>query len=134
MAKSVQASLPPMELHSLDSGRTSMDRNRTDGSESNPDASIRMTAVVKEALIEHYGKLEVAALLMRKMDPSQLSRELRDGTFKFDRLDALDAEGKAAVTNALSSVFGKPDDPLTRVRRLIREAKQKLADAEAAVA
>jgi hypothetical protein len=133
MAKSVQASLPPMELHSLDSERSQMDRQRAD-SESSPEASIRMTAVVKEALIEHYGKLEVAALLMRKMDPSQLSRELRDGTFKFDRLDALDADGKAAVTNALSSVFGKPDDPLTRVRRLIREAKQKLADAEAAVA
>src|SRR3982751_851226 len=127
MGKSVQGSLPPMEIHSLD-------QHRTSAPPESPAPSIRMTAVVKEALIYHYGKLEVAALLMRKMDPSQLSPELRDGTFKFDRLDALDADGKAAVTNALSSVFGKPDDPLTRVRRLIREARQKLAEAESAVA
>lgn len=123
-----------MEIHSVESGRTVVDRSRTDGQELSPAPSIGMTAVVKEALLEHYGKLEVAALLMRKMDPSQLSRELRDGTFKFDRLDALDADGKAAVTNALSAAFGKPEDPLTRVRRLLREAKQKLVEAELAVA
>jgi hypothetical protein len=127
MSKSLQAPLPPMEIHSLDHGRTGP-------ASGGPAPSISMTTVVKEALLEHYGKLEVAAVVMRKMDPSQLSRELRDGTFKFERLDALDVEGKAAVTNALSAAFGKPEDPLTRVRRLIREAKQKLAEAESAVA
>lgn len=98
-----------------------------------PASSIPMTAVVKEALLDHYGKLEVAARAMRNMDPSQLSRELKTGDFKFDRLDALDADGKSAVTGALHGAFTQPDDPKAQLRREIRELRAK-ADSVAALA
>jgi len=91
-----------------------------------PVRSIAMTTVVKDALAVHYGKLEVAAREMGDMDPSQLSRELQNGKFRFERLDQLDAAGKAAVSNALQVAFGKPDDPKARARRLIAEAKARL--------
>lgn len=99
-----------------------------------PAPSIAMTSVVKEALTTHYVKLENAARAMGNMDPSQLSRDLRTGAFKFERLDALDQDGKAAVTDALQLAFGHPDDPKARVHRLIREGRRILDELAEAVA
>lgn len=99
-----------------------------------PSQSIAMTSVVKEALTAHYVKLENAARAMGNMDPSQLSRDLKSGAFKFERLDALDQDGKAAVTGALHAAFGQPTDPKACARRLIRSIRRDLEDLAEAVA
>jgi len=89
-------------------------------------ASIRLTDVVKGALEQHYGSLKCAALSMKPpMDLGQLSRELKTGDFKFEKLERLDAEGQAFIVKALHDATGD-GDPKAQARRLIREARQRL--------
>jgi hypothetical protein len=88
--------------------------------------SIRLTDVVKDALEDHYGTLKAAALSMTPpMDLGQLSRELKSGDFKIEKLERLDAAGKASVSRALYEANGSVD-PRAEARRLIREARARL--------
>src|SRR4051812_37257088 len=75
-----------------------------------PSQSISAAAVVKDALLDHHGKLETAAREMKNMDPSQLSRELTSGKLNLARLDALDEDAKAAVADALHEQWGRSRD------------------------
>jgi hypothetical protein len=118
----LQASLPPMLLNSLDGARpvvpvvSAVDQS----------SSISLMSVVKDVLVQHFGSLKAAAISFA-MDQGQLTRELQSGDFKFRRLDAhQDGDSlKRAVACGMYGAFGD-DDPGTRVRRAIREAKQKL--------
>lgn len=82
-----------------------------------------MTAVVKDALIRHYGSLKAAAITMR-IDQGQLTRDLQNGDFKLKKLDG-DDEAKAFVATALHEAFGSAD-PKARVMRLIRDGRRIL--------
>jgi len=93
--------------------------------------SIGMTAVVKDALIRHYGSLKAAAITFG-MDQGQLTRELQSGDFKFRRLDQ-DEAAKACVARALYEAFGHMD-PKAQARRLIREARARLDELAEVVA
>lgn len=116
---SVQRGLSPMAVHSLESDRRPVTTPACDGQL----PSIAMTAVVKEALLRHYGSLKAAAISLR-MDQGQLTRELQSGDFKFGKLER-DQEAKAFVADALYEAFGQ-DTPKTRVLRLIREGRRVL--------
>ena len=97
-------------------------------------SSIRLTDVVKGALEQHYGSLKCAALSMKPpMDLGQLSRELKTGDFKFEKLERLDAEGQAFIVKALHDATGD-GDPKVQARRLIREARQRLDELAEVVA
>ena len=86
--------------------------------------SVQVTAVVKDALLRHYGSLKSAAISLR-VDEGQMSRELRTGRFKLEKLDRADADAKAFIANALHEAYGDTD-PKAQARRLIREARQRL--------
>lgn len=88
--------------------------------------SIAMTAVVKDALLRHYGSLKCAALTLR-MDEGQLSRELNSGDFKINKLDR-DEEARAFVANALYEAF-RSTDPKATARRKLREARIAIDEA-----
>ena len=88
--------------------------------------SIRLTDVVKGALEQHYGSLKCAALSMKPhMDLGQLSRELKTGDFKLEKLERLDVDGRAHIARALHEALGNTD-PKAEARRLIRETRQRL--------
>ncbi len=91
-----------------------------------------MTAVVKDALVGHYGSFKAAAYAMGEMDEGQLSRELENGKFKFERLDLCDDDAKQAVTKALHDAYGSTD-PQARVRRLIRTLRAGLDELDEAI-
>jgi len=82
-----------------------------------------MTMIVKDALLRHYGSFKAAAYAMGEMDQSQLTRDLDDGKFKFERLELCDLPAKAAVCRALAEAFGNTD-PKARRDRLIRNVRQ----------
>jgi len=84
-----------------------------------------MTRVVKDALQRHYGAMKVAALAM-EIDQAQLTRELDNGKFKFERLELLDAEGRAAVVTALHEAYAAPASPRARMARLTLEIAERL--------
>jgi len=110
-----------MEVHSTGTSGPTLAK----GAASGPRQSTAMTAVIKDALIRHYGKLEVAARLMGNMDKSQLSRDLSTGHFRFERLELLDDAGKAFISKALFETF-TATDPKTRAAQLVREAHRIL--------
>jgi hypothetical protein len=98
-----------------------------------PSSRLVWSAVVKDALIRHFGKLEAAAITMGNYDPSQLSRDLSTGKFKFERLELCDAEAQAFIAAALFEAFGY-GDPKLRIQRLIREGRRILDELAEAVA
>lgn len=79
----------------------------------------------KDALIRHFGSLKAAAIEMGNYDPSQLSRDLDTGKFRSERLDVLDEEAKAFISQTVAESLA-PRDPKARVRRLIREQRRLL--------
>lgn len=86
-----------------------------------------LTAVVKDALLRHYGSLKAAAITMGEMDQGQLTRELDTGKLNLARLELLDDAGKAEVAKRLHDAFiASLEDPHARARRIIRETRQKL--------
>lgn len=86
-----------------------------------------LTAVVKDALLRHYGSLKAAAITMGEMDQGQLTRELDTGKLNLARLELLDDAGKAEVAKRLNEAFmAALETPSDRVRRVIRETRQKL--------
>lgn len=91
-------------------------------------AAIPLTAVVKEALIRHHGSLKAAAIMMQ-IDPGQLTRDLQTGDFKLKKLDG-DLEAIVAIAHALYDAFGQLDSPAARVRRVLREIHERLAEVE----
>lgn len=116
--KSLQASLPPMALNSIDDGGHALAR----GAAVSQSKSITLTAVVKDALIRHYGSLKCAAISLA-IDQGQLTRDLQTGDFKFNKLERDDA-AKAFVAHALADAYGR--DPHAEMRRLIREVRSRI--------
>lgn len=128
MGQSVQKPLPPMELNSVDRVRPREAAAAANGQR----RSIALTAVVKDALIRHYGSLKAAAISL-EMDQGQLTRELQTGDFKLLRRLEGNDDVKMLIARAMYEAFGD-DDPKARRRQLIREVRQRLdelADAEA---
>jgi hypothetical protein len=86
-----------------------------------------LTAVVKDALLRHYGSLKAAAITMGEMDQGQLTRELDSGKLNLARLELLDDAGKAEVAKRLHEAFmAALESPQAHAQRVIREARQKL--------
>jgi len=123
MPKRVQSGVRSTEAHSIASGGPRL--VPIDPPSSTERQSVQMTAVIKDALIRYYGKLEVAARLMGNMDKSQLSRDLSTGHFRFERLELLDDEGKAFISRALFEAFTSTD-PRVRKAQLIRTLRHTL--------
>jgi hypothetical protein len=98
-----------------------------------PSARLAWSAVVKDALLRHYGSLKCAAITMGDYDPSQLTRDLDTGKFKFERLELCDDEAKAFIAAAIYEAFGDAD-PKSRIQRLIREGRRILDELAEAVA
>jgi hypothetical protein len=92
----------------------------------------RLGAVVKDALLRHYGSVKAAAISLG-VDPSLLMRELDTGKFKVERLEMCDDDAKAFVSRALYEAFGH-GNPQARVQRLIRESRRILDELAEAVA
>lgn len=82
-----------------------------------------LAAVVRAAVLKHYGSVKAAAICLR-VDPSLMQREFDAG--KFARLEQADADAKAAVSSALYDAFGRLDDPKARLRRHLREIRGRL--------
>jgi hypothetical protein len=93
---------------------------------------LRLSAVVKDALLRHYGSVKAAAISLA-IDPSLLIRELETGKFRLERLEGCDLEAKAYVCRALAEAFSDAN-PQARVRRLIRESRRILDELAEAVA
>lgn len=94
---------------------------------------LRFNAVVKDALLRHYGSVKAAAISLA-LDPSLLMRELDTGKFRVERLEALDPQAKSAVCRALADAFSDAGSPQARVQRLIRESRRILDELAEAVA
>lgn len=126
---SLQTSLPPMELNSIDGARPTGSVEASTSQSS----SMRLTTadVVKDALVRCHGTLKAAAITLG-MDQGQLTRELQTGDFKLKKLD-VHPETQAFVSVALHEAFGA-SDPKARVRRLIREARARLDELAEVVA
>jgi hypothetical protein len=92
----------------------------------------RLAAVVKDALLRHYGSVKAAAISL-DVDASLLMRELETGRFRLERLEGCDPAAKAFVCRALHDAFGDAD-PQARVQRLIRESRRILDELAEAVA
>ena len=119
-----------MPVKTIDDVRTRQLRH----GEVSQSSSIRLTDVVKAALERHYGSLKCAALTMKPpMDLGQLSRELKSGDFKLEKLERLDGEGQAFVAKALHDALGDTD-PKVRARQLIRETRARLDELAEVVA
>lgn len=115
-----------MPHHDRSTKRNSIDDVRptmAKASLSDQSGSIALTAVVKDALIRHYGSLKAAAITLQ-MDQGQLTRELQSGDFKLKKLDQ-DDEAKCFVACALYEAFGSTD-PKSQARQLIRDARTRL--------
>jgi len=91
-----------------------------------------LTAVVKDALLRHYGSLKAAAITMGEMDQGQLTRELDNGKLNLARLDLLDDAGKAEIAKRLHDTFSPAaEDAKTRARRVIPQLIRELLEAVA---
>jgi hypothetical protein len=122
MARSVAPAESSMRSNSLDTVRTTPLKASLDGQSS----SVPTSTIVKDALMRHYGSLKAAALSMTpRMDEGQLSRELKSGDFKLEKLDRLDGSGRAFVAEAMHKACGDVD-PKAVARQLIRELRQRL--------
>ncbi len=95
--------------------------------------SIRVSAVVKDALLRHYGSFKAAAITMGDMDQGQLARDLDSGKFKFERLELCDDAAKAFIATALYEAFADAN-PKARMLRLIRNARRAIDELAEAVA
>ena len=126
MPASVPASATSGLVHSLDTVRTKSAKADL----KSPSLSIASCAVIKEALVRHYGSLKAAAITLT-YDASQLTRDLDRGDFKLQRLDR-DEEARAFVITALHEAFGN-GDPKARVQRLIRDIRAKTDELAEAV-
>lgn len=89
-------------------------------------SSIALIALVREALIRHYGSLKAAAISL-SMDPGQLTRELQTGDFKFEKLERADDEAKAFLAQAMQEVY--VFDPRSQALRMLREARRAIDEA-----
>lgn len=87
--------------------------------------SIPTAAIVKDALIDHYGSLKAAAITLR-MDLGQLSRELQTGDFKIKKLD-VDEDARRDVLSALYEAV-RDDDPKVKQQRALNKARRALDD------
>lgn len=122
MGASVRSSLDQPPINSIDDVRIDRTKQLRVGQSS----SISTGDLVKGALESHYGSLKAAACSMKPvMDLGQLSRELKSGDFKLEKLDRLDEDGKAAVAKAFRDAYDDTD-PKAEARRLIRETRQRL--------
>ena len=120
MPRSLQTPLPPMALNTVDRDRPAPASSAAPCQPS----SIALTAVVKDALIRHYGSLKAAAITLG-YDQGQLTRDLQSGDFKLRRLE-VDQEAKAVVARAMAAAYTV--DPQAEKRRLLREAQHKLVE------
>jgi hypothetical protein len=120
MSRSLSHRDSSMPVDSLDGVRTKQLRYGEGGQPS----SIRLTTVVKDALHAHYGSLKAAAISLR-MDEGQLSRELKSGDFKLEKLERADTEAQAYVAKALHQACGDCD-PKARRQQLIRDLRARL--------
>jgi hypothetical protein len=127
MPSTMRARELSMECKSIDDVRPQMAKASLDGQST----SIAMGAVVKDALLRHYGSLKAAAITLR-IDQGQLTRELQSGDFKVRQLDK-DPDAKAFVSEALHEAYGTCD-PLTQARRKLREARQRIDEAMEVIA
>jgi hypothetical protein len=122
MSDSVRSAVDQPPVKSLDDVRI----DRTKQLKVGQSPSMSTAGVVKDALEGHYGSLKAAACSMTPpMDLGQLSRELKSGDFKLEKLDRLDDDGKSAVARAFREAYDDRD-PKSEARRLIREARQRL--------
>ena len=119
MPTTMPAAAPSGLVHSLDSVRTKPAKADL----RSPSLSIASCAVIKDALVRHYGSLKAAAITLT-YDASQLTRDLDRGDFKLQRLDR-DEEARAFVITALHDAFGSAD-PKARVQRLNRAGRPSL--------
>ena len=120
--KSLQVSMPPMEVKPVD-----IDRPRSGPSPARRQSkSIALTRIVKDALLRYYGSLKAAAITLG-YDQGQLSRDLESGDFKVKRLE-VDEDAKVFVAVALADHYGR--DPHADARRLIREVRLRLNELE----
>lgn len=127
MGSSVRRPEPSTPVNSLDGVRTRQLRH----GEADQPSSIALTGVVKDAMQRHYGSLKAAAISLR-MDEGQLSRELKSGDFKLEKLERADDDAKAYIAKALHDACGECD-PKARARRLIRDVRARLDDLAEAV-
>lgn len=134
MSSSVRQAVSSIEVHSMDGAGQPTGKSLPSHLQPTPaKAHLRTADVVKDALVEHYGKLEVAAREMH-MDASQLSRDVQTGNLHLKKLDALDEAGKAIVVDRLQQRLGQPSDPKDLIRREIREARTRLDRIEELIA
>lgn len=129
-ANRLQASLPPMEINSIDGHGPRRRLSDTPAKAVSQSKSIALTNVVKDALLRHYGSLKAAAITL-DYDLGQLSRDLASGDFKLKRLE-VDEAAKVFVALALADHYGR--DPHAEARRLIREMRARLDELEDVVA
>lgn len=97
-----------------------------------PSDGLVWSAVMKDALVRHYGSLKAAAISMGNYDASQLIRDLDTGKFKQERIELCDDAAKAFIAAALFEAFARTD-PKARVLRLIRESRRILDELTDAV-
>ena len=128
MSNSMRSAAQSVPVNSLDDVQTKNIKAGLRGQSS----SVRVTVVVKDAMQRHYGSLKAAAISL-SMDEGQLSRELGNGDFKFEKLERADDEAKAFIAAALHEALGDPD-PKAQARRLIREARARLDELAEAIA
>lgn len=80
-------------------------------------------ALIKTAVIQHYGSVKAAAISLGDVDPSLMQREFDDGKFK--RLETAERAAKACIARALYEEYAD-DDPQARIRRALRDARQAI--------
>jgi hypothetical protein len=129
MGSRVQLNLPPTEVNRVDA----IERHQPAVDAACQAQSIALTAVVKDALLRHYGSFKAAAISMGEMDQGQLTRDLDTGKFKLERLELCDDQAKAFISAALYEAFGNAD-PKARVLRLIREGRRILDELSEVIA
>lgn len=89
-------------------------------------------AVVKTAVLAHYGSVKAAAISLGNVDPSLMQREFNDA--KFGRIDEhADAAAKANIARALFEAYGRvlvtPYDHVRDVARQVRALADEIDQA-----